>query len=93
MNQVARFNMAKGIKTSSGNDVQISAVVINEDNKDSTIFKMLEAGSFHICYASPELLLRNNEFKKLYRNEKFHRCIIAFAVDEAHVIEDWKESF
>jgi hypothetical protein len=31
-------------------------------------------------------LLRNNEFKKLFRKEKFWRQISVFAVDEAQVI-------
>ena len=85
--------MAEGITTSSGKDVHISAVAINEDNKDTTLFRKLEAGFYRICYASPELLLRNNNFKKLYRKEKFRRRIIVFAVDEAHVIKHWKDSF
>ena len=53
------------------------------------------AGFYRICYASPELLLHNNNFKKLYQKEKFQRRIIVFAVDvdEAHVIEHWKDSF
>ncbi|KAF8309380.1 P-loop containing nucleoside triphosphate hydrolase protein, partial [Amanita rubescens] len=81
------------IKTSLGKDVHISAVAINEDNKDSSLFQKLEDGAYRICYSSPEILLRNNEFKKLFRKEKFRRQISVFAVDEAHVIKSWKDSF
>ena len=67
--------MANGVKTSLGKDVRISAVAINEDNKDSSLFQKLEDGAYRICYASPEILLRNNEFKKLFRKEKFRHQI------------------
>lgn len=73
--------------------LRLSAVAINEDNKDITLFRKLEAGFYRICYASPELLLRNNNFKKLYQKEKFWWRIIVFAIDKAHVIEHWKDSF
>jgi superfamily II DNA helicase RecQ len=93
IDQVRRFDMAKGVKTNSGQDIRISAVAINEDNKDNSLFRELEEGKYRICYSSPEILLRNNEFKKLFRKERFRRQIIAFAIDEAHVIKIWKDSF
>ena len=85
--------MANGVRTSSGKNVHISAVAINEDNKDSSLFQKLEDGAYRICYSSPKMLLCNNEFKKLFRKEKFQWQITVIAVDEAHIIKGWKDSF
>ena len=71
----------------------LSAVAVNEDNHDDKIFTDLAKGLFWICYASPECLLRNPRFKKLFRREDFRRRVISMVVDEAHVIEDWKNEF
>lgn len=56
---------------------QISAVAINEDNNDQSLFRDLEKGRTNLCYASPECLLRNNDFKKLFRSEKFRKRLLA----------------
>jgi len=63
--------------------------IITEDK----IFTDLAKGMFWICYASPECLLHNPCFKKLFRHEKFRKKIVLMVVDEAHVIEDWKTEF
>ncbi|KAF8666299.1 hypothetical protein AX14_006503, partial [Amanita brunnescens Koide BX004] len=85
IDQVRWFDMANGVRTSSGKNVHISAVAINEDNKDSSLFQKLEDGAYRICYSSPKMLLCNNEFKKLFRKEKFQWQITVIAVDEAHI--------
>ena len=72
---------------------QISAVAINEDNNDQSLFRDLEKGRTNLCYASPECLLRNNDFKKLFRSEKFRKRLLAVVVDEAHVIFSWAKEF
>ena len=75
--------------------LKLSAVAVNEHNHDDKIFTDLAKGLFRICYASPECLLRNPRFKKLFRHEEFQRRVISMVVqvDEAHVIEDWKNEF
>ena len=73
--------------------LKITAVAINEDNHEEKVFSDLAKGVFRICYASPECLLHNPRFKKLFRREEFRRKIVAMVVDEAHVIEDWKADF
>nr|VWO95074.1 ATP-dependent RNA helicase mak5 (EC [Ganoderma boninense] len=72
---------------------QISAVAINEDNNDPSLFRDLEKGRTNLCYASPECLLRNNNFKKLFRSEKFRKRLLAVIVDEAHVMFNWAKEF
>jgi superfamily II DNA helicase RecQ len=66
---------------------------VNKDNHDDKIFTDLAKGLFQICYASLECLLHNPRFKKLFRQEDFRRRVIVMVVDEAHVIEDWKNEF
>ena len=73
--------------------VKLSAVAINEDNHEDKTFTQLAKGIYRICYASPECLLHNPRFKKLFRREEFRRKIVAMVVDEAHVIEAWKAEF
>jgi hypothetical protein len=53
----------------------------------------LSRGKYRICYASPEILLHNPQFKKLFRTEDFRQKVVAMVVDEAHVIESWKDKF
>jgi superfamily II DNA helicase RecQ len=38
-------------------------------------------------------MLRNSRFKKLFRTYEFRRMVVAIVVDEAHVIEAWKDEF
>jgi superfamily II DNA helicase RecQ len=71
----------------------LTAVAVNEDNKDDQVFTDLAKGKYRICYASPELLLHNPRFKRLFRTEEFRRKVVAIVVDEAHVIEAWKDEF
>ncbi|KAF5374595.1 hypothetical protein D9615_008912 [Tricholomella constricta] len=91
--QVLRFNDGTGRAHYKGRELKISAVAVNEDNHDDAVFTQLGQGSFRLCYASPECLLRNTRFKKLFRREHFRKRIIAMVVDESHVIEAWKDEF
>lgn len=77
----------------TGQKVNLSAIAINEDNHDEKVFTDLEKGRYRLCYASPEILLRNMRFKKMFRIEAFCRRIVSIVVDEAHVIETWKDEF
>jgi superfamily II DNA helicase RecQ len=73
--------------------ITIRAVAVNEDNKSDEVFKQIERGDIQLCYASPETLLRDPRFKKLFRSPSFRRSIVASIVDEAHVIQTWKDEF
>lgn len=68
-------------------------MAINEDNKEAQVFTDLMKGKYWICYASPETLLHNPHFKLLFRTEEFCQRVVAMVVDEAHVIETWKDEF
>ncbi|KAI0311154.1 hypothetical protein OF83DRAFT_1069284, partial [Amylostereum chailletii] len=39
------------------------------------------------------MLLRNNQFKQLYRELKFRRQLVAVLVDEGHIIHAWASEF
>ncbi|PPR07244.1 hypothetical protein CVT26_012502 [Gymnopilus dilepis] len=90
--QVRRFDNSRSITIPGRNDnFKVTAVAINEDNHEESIFASLEKGSYRICYASPEILLRNSRFKQLFRTEEFRKKVVAMVVDEAHVIEAGKK--
>ncbi|KAF8070438.1 P-loop containing nucleoside triphosphate hydrolase protein [Lyophyllum atratum] len=93
--QVLRFNLHEGRAPFHYKDrgLKLAAVAINEDNHEDAVFTQLAQGLFRLCYASPECLLHNTQFKKLFRREKFRNRIITMVVDEAHVIEAWKDEF
>ena len=74
-------------------ELKLAAVAINEDNKEDQVFTDLAKVKYRICYASPEVLLHNPRFKRLFRTERFRRMVIAITVDEAHVIEAWMDEF
>ncbi|KAF5334931.1 hypothetical protein D9611_012779 [Ephemerocybe angulata] len=92
--QVRRFNKKTELKSVHAQRVlNFGAVAINEDNKDDSVFRRLGNNEYRICYASPEILLRNQVFKQLFRDPGFRRNLVAVVVDEAHVIQDWKTEF
>lgn len=92
--QVRRFNEVQSVRLSGQEkEFKLSAIAVNEDNRDEKVFTQLKKGQHRICYASPEILLRNSKFKKLFRLENFRRSLVAIVVDEAHVIESWKDDF
>ncbi|KAI1789289.1 hypothetical protein LXA43DRAFT_854083, partial [Ganoderma leucocontextum] len=66
---------------------------INEDNNNWSLFWDFEKGWTNLCYASPECLLCNNDFKKLFWSDKFRKRLLAFTVDEAHILFDWMKEF
>ncbi|CAA7263912.1 unnamed protein product [Cyclocybe aegerita] len=92
--QVQRINTSNTVVRANGIDkINLTAVEINEDNKDNKVFTRLEEGQYRLCYASPECLLRSNRFKQLFRTEEFRRKLVAVVIDKAHVIEAWKDEF
>ncbi|KXN87613.1 hypothetical protein AN958_08394 [Leucoagaricus sp. SymC.cos] len=74
-------------------EIRVAAVAINEDNNDTHVFKHLENGEYDLVYASPECLLQNQAFKQAFRREDFQSHMVAAVVDEAHVIQAWKDDF
>ena len=89
-----RFNKSASFQSKHlARKIRMTAVAINEDNNDDSLFSDLKKGAYRICYASPECLLRSAAFKKLFRNEAFRKTVVMVAVDEAHVIEDWAVNF
>ena len=92
--QVHRFNEVQSVRLPGREkEFKLSAIAVNEDNRDEKVFTQLEKGQHRLCYASPEILLRNSSFKKLFRLQHFWRRLVAIVVDEAHVIESWKDEF
>lgn len=71
----------------------VRALAINEDNNDKQSFASLKNGKTRLCYASPECLLRNEDFKRLFRDEVFRSHLVAILVDEAHAIAQWAALF
>jgi superfamily II DNA helicase RecQ len=87
-NEYERREVAKGTKLPG-----VCAICVNEDNNGPDVFEKLENGKVQICYASPEILLKHQRFKKLFRLERFCTSVPAIFVDEAHVISEWKDEF
>lgn len=69
--------------------IQVRGIAINEDNNGEEVFVELQSGGVKVCYASPETLLRNEKFKRLFRTDSFRASVISLVVDEAHVIQVW----
>ena len=50
-------------------------------------------GKYSILYISPEKLLKSPDWQKLQKNLKFRKRIVFFAIDEAHCVETWGQTF
>ncbi len=50
-------------------------------------------GKYSILYVSPEKLLESPDWQKLQKNPKFRKRIVFFAIDEAHCVETWGQTF
>ncbi|KAJ2911516.1 hypothetical protein MD484_g8898, partial [Candolleomyces efflorescens] len=93
--QVRRFNRPTSFtsKHLTSKTLNLRAAAINEDNNDESIFKEIRKGAYRLIYASPECLLRSAAFKKLFREEEIRQNVVAFVIDEAHVVKSWAVQF
>ena len=58
---------------------------ITEENANGVV-----EGRFSIVYVSPEAWLKNERWRKVLSSEIYRSKLCAIAVDEAHVIKQWK---
>ncbi|KAF8996926.1 P-loop containing nucleoside triphosphate hydrolase protein [Cyathus striatus] len=94
--QVRRFNEKQVLRTrgtEGGQPYHVTAVSVNEDNKDGSVFAKIRKGDYRLVFASPEILLHHVEFKQLFQDALFCARIIAMTLDEMHVIKEWKDYF
>ncbi|CAL1698571.1 unnamed protein product [Somion occarium] len=77
--------------------ISLSVLVINGDTVDearrsSTDIWMTARSDISVLLLAPEQL-KSSEFGHLLTDKEFQLCVVAFAVDESHLLDTWGASF
>ena len=68
-------------------------VLNHTTSADETIYECISNGEYTHILTSPEILTSDPFFKLVWQNDEFLKRLCLFAIDEAHVIEEWGSSF
>ena len=68
--------------------LRISAITLSDFNDKDV--KAVEMGSFSIGYGSPEAFLKIECWRKMLSSDIYRKRLCAIAVNEAHVIKQWR---
>ncbi|EFP80654.2 uncharacterized protein PGTG_06610 [Puccinia graminis f. sp. tritici CRL 75-36-700-3] len=71
------------------NALKITAVNLTKMNLNETVEQKILNGDYSFIYLSPEVLLNNAIFTRIFFNETFQNRVSLVVVDEAHMIYVW----
>ena len=69
--------------------VGIRATCINGEHKDDELLAECASGAYQLIYTSPELLEAGKAAFQLFKSSIFKQRVIAFVIDEAHLVQLW----
>ncbi|TFK62853.1 P-loop containing nucleoside triphosphate hydrolase protein [Pluteus cervinus] len=72
---------------------KIRAINLVASNKTDEAYKDIENGAYRVIFVSPETVLTDERFQKLWDSKKFMSRIFNITFDEAHCISQWGDSF
>ncbi|PPQ97754.1 hypothetical protein CVT26_001802 [Gymnopilus dilepis] len=73
--------------------LHISAVNVTGETATDALFKEIEAGQHRAIVVSPEKILNDSRFERLWENKKFTSRLFNISFDEAHCISQWGKKF
>ena len=59
------------------------------EQHDEAIKQAVVSGEYQLVYMSPESLLGVLQWREMFRSVAYQECLVAIAVDEAHLVEKW----
>lgn len=59
------------------------------EQHDETVRQAVVCGEYQLVYMSPESLLGVLQWREMFRSPIYQECLVAIAVDEAHLVEKW----
>jgi len=88
-------NLVPQVKSLTAKRVSSIALTSEAFEANPKLWNTVENGSHRIVYATPEMLLRETSYfwKNILKNpeSKFLKRLVAVAVDEGHLVKDWKD--
>ena len=72
------------IQLLSKRNVPATSMTIHKGDKSAILH-----GGYKIIYTSPELLLRDSEWRDIVVSDTFQDNIVGFIIDEAHCVKTW----
>ncbi|MCG8623522.1 MAG: DEAD/DEAH box helicase [Proteobacteria bacterium] len=61
----------------------------DSESDDSSFEQQLYEGSFQVVFFSPEALLCNDTWRELLQTSVYQKNVVAFVIDEAHLVKKW----
>ena len=74
--------MLKADRVALGEDVDEEEVSVSIESLESL-------QDFQLIFAHPEALVENKAIRKILKSSQFQSRLVAFVVDEAHLVVDW----
>ena len=67
----------------------LPAAYISADQEDTHVIRGVEEGEYKIVFFTPEMLLLNKKWRKIFTTSHYVQNLRALVLDEAHVMKKW----
>ena len=67
----------------------LSAACITGEATDSSVNDGVSKGAYQIVFFTPEMIIANKRWRKVFAGDVYNEQLKAFVVDEAHCVKKW----
>ena len=69
--------------------IGLRCAFVGAEQHDEAVMQSVVSGEYQLVYMSPESLLGILQWREMFRSPVYQECLVAIAVDEAHLVEKW----
>ena len=69
--------------------IGLRCAFVGAEQHDEAVMQSVVSGEYQLVYMSPESLLGVLQWREMFRSPVYQECLVAIAVDEAHLVEKW----